>query len=307
MTTRPNAVPETPLESQTVAPAGMPPTQPLYWLVRRELWENRSIYVAPLVVAAVFLAGFLISLIHLPAKIRAALSLSPAQQHEIIEQPYDLASLLLMGAMVIVAAFYCLDALYGERRDRSILFWKSLPVSDLMTVLSKASIPMIILPLVIFAITVVTQFLMLLLSSVVLLGSGLNIAMLWTHLSFFHMSVMLLFHLVAIHGIWYAPFYGWLLLVSAWARRAPFLWGVLPPFAICVVERHVFSSSHFCAVLQNRFMGGPSGVASAPGSMSMDALTPANFLSSPGLWIGLGVTAVFLAAAVRLRRYREPI
>ena len=66
-------------------------------------------------------------------------------------------------------------------------------------------------------------------------------------------------------------------------------------------------TSHFASVLQNRFVGGPCRAASAPGSMSMDTLTPANFLSSPGLWLGLGVTAVFLAAAVRLRRYREPI
>ena len=58
--------------------------------------------------------------------------------------------------------FYCLDALYGERRDRSILFWKSLPVSDLTTVLSKASIPIVVLPLLTFAVTVATQLIMLL-------------------------------------------------------------------------------------------------------------------------------------------------
>ena len=81
--------------------------------------------------------------------------------------------------------FYCLDALHGERRDRSILFWKSLPVSDLTTVLSKASIPLVVLPLLTFAITVATQWLMLLLSSAVLLVSGQSVATLWTQLSFF--------------------------------------------------------------------------------------------------------------------------
>src|SRR5208283_3600079 len=112
--------------------------------------------------------GFLLSTIHLPEKMRAALALNPMQQHELIAQPYNFAELLIMGTTFIVAVFYCLDALYGERRDRSILFWKSLPVSDLTTVLSKASIPIVVLPLATFAITVVTQWIMLLLSTAVL-------------------------------------------------------------------------------------------------------------------------------------------
>ena len=134
-----------------------------------------------------------------------------------------------MGTALIVGIFYSLDALYGERRDRSILFWKSLPVSDLTTVLSKLTIPLVVLPLLSFAISLATQFIMLLLSSVILLGSGVSIATLWTEVSFFHVSLVLLYHLLTVHGLWYAPIYGWLLLVSAWAPRAPFIWAVLPP------------------------------------------------------------------------------
>ena len=172
MNTQSNAMPESPLESQRIAPAAMSATRPLYWSVRRELWENRSIYIAPLAVAAVFLFGFLISMIHLPRQMRAASALDPMQQHELIAQPYDIAAALIMATAFIVGVFYCLDALHGERRDRSILFWKSLPVSDLTTVLSKASIPLVVLPLLTFAITVATQLIMLLLSSAVLLGAA---------------------------------------------------------------------------------------------------------------------------------------
>ena len=164
-----------------------------------------------------------------------------------------------MGTTFIVGMFYCLDALHGERRDRSILFWKSLPVSDLTTVLSKASIPLVVLPLLTFAITVATQLIMLLLSSAVLLGSGLSVATLWTQLSLFQMSLMLLYHLVTVHALWYAPIYGWLLLVSAWARRAPFLWAALPLLAIGVVEKIAFNTSHFAAMLgyrHRRWRGG---------------------------------------------------
>src|SRR5437660_9233247 len=144
-------------------------TQPFYWSMRRELWENRSIYIAPLIVAAVVLFGFLVSTIGMPERRRAVLLLDPAKQRALIGQPYDVAAMMLIFTAFIVGVFYCLDALHGERRDRSILFWKSLPVSDVTTVLSKASVPLVILPLTIFGIIVLVQFLMLLWSSAILL------------------------------------------------------------------------------------------------------------------------------------------
>ena len=310
MNTESNAVSESPLDSQVIAPAAMSATRPMYWSVRRELWENRSIYIAPLAAAAVAMLGFLISLIGLPHRMRALEAVDPAHQHELIEQPYELAAALIMGTAFIVGIFYSLDALYGERRDRSILFWKSLPVSDLTTVLSKVTIPLIILPLLSFAIAVVTQFVMLLLGSAILLGSGLSVGTLWTQLSFFHMSLMLLYHILTVHGLWYAPIYGWLLLVSAWARRAPFIWAFLPPFVIWGVEKMAFKTSHFLAMLQYRLTGPEPSTTTAPGGTLMDklsALTPAQFFSTPGLWIGLAIAAAFLAAAVRLRRCSGPI
>src|SRR5258708_29106028 len=159
------------------------------------------------------------------------------QAHEVLDRPYELAAGLIMGTAFIVGIFYSLDELYGERRDRSILFWKSLRVADLTTVLSKVTIPLVILPLLSFAISLATQFLMLVLSSVILMGSGVNIAALWREVSFFHVSLVLLYHLLTVHGLWYAPMYGWMLMVSAWAPRAPFIWAFLPPFVIAVVEK----------------------------------------------------------------------
>lgn len=308
MNTQTNAVPESPSASQVLAPTAIPATQRMYWSLRRELWENRSLYLAPLAVAVLILVASLIGTNHLlPAKLHGQ-SLNPAQQQELIEQPYTYAALLLMFTTFVVGVFYCVDALQGERRDRSILFWKSLPISDLTTVLSKASIPFVVLPLVTFGITVITQGFMLLLGSARLLASGQS-ATLWAHVSLFPMSVMLLYHLMAVHSLWWAPLWGWLLLVSAWARRAAFLWATLPLLAIGILERIAFNTSHFAALLQHRFLGGPETGASTGGGMSMASLTPmpGQFLTSPGLWIGLAFAAACLAAAVRLRRYREPI
>jgi ABC-2 type transport system permease protein len=86
---------------------------------------------------------------------------------------------------------------------------------------------------------------MLLLSSAVALGSGLNAATLWTHSSFFHVSLMLLYHIVTVHGLWYAPIWGWLLFCSAWARRTPVLWATLPMLAVGLVEKIAFGTTYF--------------------------------------------------------------
>ena len=292
------------------APAAIPAARRMLWLLRRELWENRYLYLAPLAAAALALIGLLLSLPHLPARIRLAAALDPMQQQELFTQPYSFAALLIMAVAFLVALFYCLDALYGERRDRSILFWKSLPLSDLETVLSKAAIPILVLPILAFLLTAAIQWIMLLLSTAVLLASGAGASTLWAHLSFLQISGMLLYHLLLIHGLWYAPIYGWLLLISAWARRAVFLWAVLPLLAIAIVEKIACNTSSFASMLGNRLGAGPEGASFDSAAMSMNPLlqlTPIRFLFSPGLWIGLALTAACLAAAVHLRHTREPI
>jgi ABC-2 type transport system permease protein len=281
------------------------------WSVRRELWENRSVYIAPLAVAAVMLFAFSISAIGLPRRWRALLLLDPAQQQAAIEKPYNVAAMMILLTAFVVGVFYCIDALHGERRDRSILFWKSLPVSDLTTVLSKASIPLLILPLLSFAIIAATQLIMLLLSSAVLLGSGLSAEALSTQLKFIPSPVALLGAVLAT-ALWHAPIYGWLLMVSAWAKRAAMLWAVLPFVAINVFEKMAFHTSHLTALHGYRLFGSfPQALVREGRGRIMikplTQLTPAEFLSRPGLWIGLAFAAAFLAVAVRLRRDREPI
>jgi ABC-2 type transport system permease protein len=290
-------------DSQRIAPE-LSATQPLLWSVRRELWEYRSIYIAPLAVAAVMLFGFLI------ATIGRAMSMDPARRAAVLTEPNDFAALLIMGTAFIVGVFYSLEALHGERRDRSILFWKSLPVSDLTTVLSKASIPLVVLPLLSFALTVATQWIMLLLSTAVLLGSGLSVAPLWSHMPLFRTWLLLLYHLLTVHVLWYAPMYGWLLLVSGWAKRAAFLWAALPWLAIGAVEKIAFNTTHFATWVGYRFSGDAAGGSFMGDNGSMDPLmhlTPGKFLSTPGLWIGLAFFAACIAAAVRLRRSQGPI
>lgn len=325
MSTPSNTVPGSPVESQVTAPTVITASRRIYWSIRRELWENRSIYITPLAAAAVGMLAFLISLIGLPRSVRAladngAMHQLVRNRHEMpfdamLAMPYSHVAWLLLLTAFLVGTFYSLDALYGERRDRSILFWKSLPVSDLTTVLSKASVPLVVLPLLVFVITVPVHLIMLTLSTAVLIVNGAGAATLWAHLPLFQMELVLLYGLTVI-ALWHAPLYAWLLLVSGWARRTTFLWAVLPLLAVGVFERIAFRTSYFASLLHDR-VGGfaaeafafktPEGVPVDPHFIPLAQLTPGKFLSTPGLWLGLAFAAIFLAAAVRLRRYREPI
>jgi ABC-2 type transport system permease protein len=292
----------------------VPATRPFYWSVRRELWENRSIYLAPLIAAGVVLFGFGITAFRLPRLRLNALALESAAQRAAIETPYDIAAMMIMFTTFIVGIFYCLDALHGERRDRSILFWKSLPVSDLTAVLSKAIVPMAILPLLTFVIVFALQLIMLLLSTAVLLPSGLA-GTTWQLLPWPRLLLILFYGLVT-SALWEAPIFAWLLLVSGWARRATFLWAVLPWLAISAIEKLAFDTTFFIRMLVRRLTGGfEEGfvvvkIAKDTHAPVVDRLTemdPLRFLTSPGLWIGLIIAAAFLIATVRLRRYRGPL
>jgi ABC-2 type transport system permease protein len=290
------------------------PTRSFYWSVRRELWENRSLYIAPLIVAVVVVVGFIFSAVGLPERRRAVLLLDdPMKQRIAIETPYDMAALMLMFTAFIVGVFYCLDALYGERRDRSVLFWKSMPVSDTTTVLAKASVPLLVMPIISFVVIIATQLVILLITSVLLLLHGMSPLTTVTHTALFQNSLILLYALIAL-SFWHAPTYAWALLVSAWVRRATFLWAVLPIIAISIFERVTFGTSYFSLFIRDRFMSwaaeafalrhGPKGT---PILDSLSQLTPGRYLITPGLWLGLLFAAICLVLVVRLRRHQGPI
>ena len=333
----------TDIEPQADRPALLAATQPFYWSVRRELWEHRAIYIAPLAVAALSVIGFVIRLASLPQSVLAAASLPPSAQDSNLDRPYAFAAVAIVFCALIVGVFYCLGALNNERRDRSILFWKSLPVSDLITVLAKAAVPMVVLPPIVFftvvgaqtimladltavlakasmplvalpltafVISLATQLIMLVLGSAVMLANGIAPSLIWTHWPIVPMTSAMLYS-IAILTLWYAPVYGWLLLVSGWARRMPILWAVLPLLGVCIVEKIATNTTHVAALLVYRLQGFVAEGFYVPphGKQAIDVLTiltPGRFFASPGLWLGLAAAAAFLAGAVWLRRFREP-
>jgi ABC-2 type transport system permease protein len=285
-------------------------TRPLYWSVRRELWESRSIYLAPLGVAAFAVVALVIHAGTMPSHMPGMLGNDPGNQGA-ASVTYRIATLMMFMTTFITGAFYCLEALSSERRDRSILFWKSLPVSDRTTVLAKASVPLVVLPLLAVAATLAMHLSLLLLSFIALVIQGQSVAPLWGELQLPRLWLSLPYA-VAAATLWHAPIYTFLLLVSGWARRTAALWAVLPLLALGVLEKLTMDTTQVASLVKYRLIGwyghafaphGPEHVPFTPSS----ALTPGRFLGAPGLWIGLALAAVFLFAAIRLRRQREPI
>lgn len=300
--------------------------RPFYWSLRREIWENRSIYIAPMAVAALILVSVIIGLVrHDEVPIQALLQTPAAYIRLTSLALYGIGAGVLALTAGIVGWFYCLDALYGERRERSVLFWKSLPVSDSTAVLSKVLTGMVVVPLVAFVVGLALYFALMIVASIALMAKGMSGTVLFANAS---LGEAIVVHLYAatVAILWSAPLYAWAIFVSSWARRATFLWALLPPAAIGLAEGLAFGTEHFISMIGERFSGGfkyafvesarelealeGEGVRISPEGLPdslISLLDPMRFLSQPGLWVGLAVAAAFIAASIWMRRYREPL
>ena len=294
----------------------------LLWSVKRELWENRSVFLAPVLVAALLLGvSFVVAWGHADRILAMTAALDPARARVAMARAFDGVAVVLIVTSVFVAWFYCLDSLYGERRDRSILFWKSLPVSDTTSVAAKAIVPLVAVPLVAFVVILATQLLMVIVSSVVLVSKGHAAGMLWSSV-FSPANVGVMLYGLAVISLWLAPVYAYLMAISGAVQRSPFLWAVLPFVAAALVEKVVLGTGGVLAFVRYRLLGSfeaafvvPKARPVTPGAKGQAEMLipgdpvpdPMKFFGSPGLWLGLAVALALLALAVWLRRRRDPI
>ena len=291
-------------------------------LVRREVWEHTAIWLVPAVLSVllVVVAGF--------ASVKllgGGVEINMHGQEVEIDQVFQGLSNLNLGMVVVfglvmsvVATFYLLDCLLADRKDRSILFWKSLPISDLTTVLSKLATAAVLIPLVTVSAAFITAFMLMLVISVDLLVLGASPwDMLWSQVPYFSNLVLVLYALV-VGVLWYLPLMGYLMFVSAFAKRAVMVWAVLPPLVIALVEKQFMGSNDFALMLSERMSGfaplafDTDSLESMTDAMDqghagpgLDIINVAPFLQSSGLWLGLVAAGAFIAGAVYLRRYRD--
>jgi ABC-2 type transport system permease protein len=295
------------------------------WLIRREVWEHKAIWIAPAIVIACLGVLVLTGNAHL-GPIGAMDDstvfgdLTRDVQVKLLVIVYAGLALVVDMVMGIVAFFYALDSLYADRRDRSVLFWKSLPLSDAETVLSKFAVAAVVIPLVTLAAAVVAQLIVATGGSVRLAMEGMSAGVMWQPEAIMGgFLIALLWCVTAV--LWYAPVISYLMLASAWAPKAPFLWAVLPPVAIWVLERVVMYSEYAGDFITDRLFGlyrllgsrrESADVAGSDASDEISKLSNVDLVaglqdvySSPELWLGVVAAAAMLAAAVWVRRYRD--
>ena len=297
-------------------------------LLRRELAEHPASWMVPAVLGGLFVVAALFAVFGIARVGIDEIQFSSDMMAEAADPMAIRAVLMVMllpiamlfaAAISVIVAFYLVDALYADRKDRSILFWKSLPVSDLKTVGSKYLTAFAAMPLQAVALFFATAVLVWLVVGTAGAVSGTGQFLLQGPLALVQATIVMVYGLVAL-GLWLAPLHAWLLLVSAFARRAVLAWATLPPLLVIVAEKTLFDTSYFAFALGQRLAGGMELAFSGEGNAAIEAvdggvsavfpaltdfLTPGRFLASPSLWVGLVVAAVFFAGAVWLRRWRD--
>jgi ABC-2 type transport system permease protein len=281
------------------------------WLIRREFWENRAIWMIPAVFGALLILGALFGQVSLPRLT------TPEQMHEAAAAYQVIVGAMFYVVMSVYATWYLLDCLYADRRDRSILFWKSLPISDAKTVLSKLVVGMVLVPLVYFAAADTTALIAAFILSIrarASIGSAL-----WQPDVWWQIQVLWVYCIVTT-AIWYLPIAGWLMLVSAWAKRAVMLWAILPPLVAYILERAFLGTQVIGHALAVRLAGLPyvafngakhvwtegKGVVDNEGvPVSVwHLINPTGFFTSAETWIGAAVGIALIVGAIQLRTRR---
>ena len=290
------------------------------WLVRREFWENRAIWLIPAVLGGLLVLASLFGGYQVLGAVDLATVRAVVQAGALDGMVFIAVTFFVV--MSIYSTWYLLDCLYADRKDRSILFWKSMPISDTATVVCKLATALIVIPLLYFALADLTTLIMAFIISVranSYIDSSLWRGGLWLQIQ------ALWLYLIVTAAIWYLPVAAWLLVVSAWARRAVMLWSILPPLALVIAER-VFLGTHVIAgQLSSRLDGYFShALQYTPGATNwitteighdtintpvsvIQFMNPGGFFSSSDTWIGAAVGAALIAGAIQLRMRRTEI
>lgn len=276
-------------------------------LVRRELWEHRALWIAPLGVEALLAISLLLGRINmdLPEQV-----LTPQQKVAIFTiVQWALAQPLFVVA-AIVLGFYLLDCLYAERKDRSILFWKSLPLSDELTVGSKLLVAAVVVPLGMFLLAGTAGLLF-----AAILAARVPGALSWSTIEWLRTELVLLLEVI-LGALWYSPIAGALLLFSGWVPRGPILWASLVPVVAPIVERVALGTHYIWSFEIYRTNGiwhklalGPNVFSSfhnlPPVGIVLDTFNIRAAFTDVDLWLGVAAALAMAYAAARVRRYRS--
>jgi ABC-2 type transport system permease protein len=312
-----------------------------YWvLVKREIWEHKSLWIVQLVLlclavlGAVWGSGALLVASH-----HGLFSLSDMQSGVTIQDRTALVHDLVVGSafganifMLFVACFYLMDCLYADRRDRSVFFWRSMPVSDSRMVLAKLFTGMVVAPAIMLAQVIVAEILIGVTFTIAFALLGVNLLGVFFLPGTIILAWITLAFALLVQSLWFLPFYGWFLLCSAWAKKLPLAWTVLIPLGAMLLElitlrttyigRGIFGhigrwfgaffigrkgfNFHDMNMTPGMHVMTPESLA-GHGSVLMTFGSVASYLARPEMWIGVGIGIIFILGAVWLRHNRSEI
>ena len=296
-------------------------------LIRREIWEHRSIYITPMVIAIIVTLGVFAMLIfasgfaaELDAVIFGAINIAGETERKAALTLYFLGtSWLFLVALAILTVFYCLDSLYAERKDKSILFWRSMPVTDAETVISKLIIALLVIPVAAIIGIIVTHLVNLVVTSVwVSMKGGDASLLIWGSVSLLDNWLAAVIVILAT-GIWMSPFIGWFLFVSAYTKRSPLLMAFMPLFLLALLEKIILRTHIFAQYVLGRgdeiplirtenverFFDEEQWRIAEGATSLLVHLDIVQFLTSPATWAGIIVCGLLSTAAIYVRRYRD--
>jgi ABC-2 type transport system permease protein len=310
-------------------------------LINREFWEHRGAFIkTPVIISIVILVltigGYLTSLFMVEKTGSGELTKKGLQ--ELIKLPQEkLAmfwngqiiglSLLFIFVLFIVMFFYVLGSLYNDRKDQSIMFWKSLPISDVQTVASKLITAMFVVPLVFTVVVTLLSLILMVLVSIALLFHGFNpIQLVWAPVNIFQ-DLGLVLTGVYTQMFWALPIYGWLIFCSSFTKKRPFLFAVFVPSGIALgwywINMFSFKFTDFTMFKKPILYLGHAVFPYASGSMSKsgsgnfhmdlgDNTMPGELISrmissvvSLEVLYGMIFAGIFIAASIWVRRYRN--
>ncbi|MFC3094380.1 hypothetical protein DRW07_14170 [Alteromonas sediminis] len=220
--------------------------------IKKECWEFKGhIFWVPVVMLGFFIlsniyALFTIDSYQIDRLMKGLQALSEAEGVAFVGNASMAAIATIFVPFLITSLFvqlnYLISCMFDEKRDLSIYFWRSLPVSDLQSVAVKLFTGALVIPasfmLAATALIVLAVFLIFVGTVVLSLGFDISLWAAWSEAKIVSSLIVVWLALIPL-SLWLFPVYAYLMLASAFAGRAPFLWAVLPVVVIAIVEASI--------------------------------------------------------------------
>jgi len=297
----------------------------LFFGLKREFWEHRrAILWAPVIFSVlILLLSIVLNVVYHPnTKPSGKSSTTEQQSGQILEdneaeqqlsidkrqqRKFGRITFLFLTLAWLVSIFYLLSAFYSDRKDSSVFFWKSLPVSETQNAIYKLVFAVLCFPVVALAISWVLYIVLtvLQLEGMRTVDSGNTWSVVEHAFDAQRLIVMPLIGIIA-GTLWGLPLFCYALMVSAMAKKYPFLTFIVPIIALVFAEKILYQESYLLDFIADHSpFGALKALADSP---NFEYFFQAQFTDKlPSLVLGCGLALCFSVIAIWYRNHRFEI